>query len=87
MQRLQLPGLCTGFSGSAALDSFSQRRNSSSSFAVFPGEVFAAGIVLVGIVPDPVDQNDFSFRFLLISISSLVVIRHRGSPETTKALW
>ena len=63
MQRLQLTGLCTGFSGSAALDSFSHRRNSSSSFAVFPGEVFAAGIALVGIVPDPVDQNDFSFRF------------------------
>lgn len=31
--------------------------------AVFPEEAFAADLGPVGIVPDPVDQNDFSVRF------------------------
>ena len=32
-------------------------------FAVFPEEAFAAALGPVGIVPDSVDQNDFSVRF------------------------
>ena len=53
--------------------------------AVLPEEALAAGIRLVIVVSDPVDQNGFAFHFFLITISSVVLIRRRGSPETTKA--
>ena len=54
--------------------------------AVLPEEALAAGIRLVIVVSDPIDQNGFASHFFLITISSIVLISHRGSPETTKAL-
>ncbi|MBP3658418.1 MAG: hypothetical protein J6J02_03805 [Oscillospiraceae bacterium] len=62
------------------------RTKHTADLAILPEEALAAGIRLVIIVSDPVDQNGFAFHFFLITISSIVLIRHRGSPETTKAL-
>lgn len=61
------------------------RSKHAADLAVLPEEALAAGIRLVIVVSDPVDQNCFASRFFLITISSIVLIRRRGSPETTKA--
>ena len=62
------------------------RTKHTADLAVFPEEALAAGIRLVIVVSDPIDQNGFASHFFLITISSIVLIRRRESPETTKAL-
>ena len=61
------------------------RSKHTADLAVLPEEALAAGIRLVIIVSDPVDQNGFASHFFLITISSIGLIRRRESPETTKA--
>lgn len=61
------------------------RSKHTADLAVLPEEAPAAGIRLVIIVSDPIDQNSFASHFFLISISSIVLIRRRESPKTTKA--